>query len=264
MTDELSTDAKDFLSLATSGSDVSPNDGDRKRVRKGVGVALASGAAGLAASSASLKAIIVVALVSGAVGVGAVSLSDADSSERLSAASSPATAPGPQAPAPSTPALLPPIPEPEEVDTRENLDGELAFADPDGADVAADIEANVEMATTPRAARANSRRVIAPTESSETSELAQSESTMSLGDELGLLRAAQRAHVQGDFGEALRQLDAHAHRFPQGRLAAERDGTRVFVLCDAARLEEATRAQARFLRDHPTSPLAHRVRSGCD
>ena len=55
MTDELSTDAKDFLSLATSGSDVSPNDGDRKRVRKGVGVALASGAAGLAASSASRR-----------------------------------------------------------------------------------------------------------------------------------------------------------------------------------------------------------------
>ncbi|MFT5354100.1 MAG: hypothetical protein ACI9KE_001301 [Polyangiales bacterium] len=264
MNDELSSDSKDFLSLATSDGDVSPTDADRKRVRKGVGLALASAAgvaasagsasaaagsvAGLATGSLGLKAIMVIALVSGVVGVGALAVS---APEEADVTTSEVAPPSPARTGP--PATIP------EVAPNAPATPTLPVMDP--ADEAAPEEQRPEVqapAPEPATARSSGTRSVVPTPHEE------SASTTSLSDELGLLRAAQRARIQGNFDEALRRLEEHNRRFPAGLLAAERDGTRVFVLCDASRGVEATRAQTAFLRDHSTSPLAHRVRSGCD
>ncbi|MFK8000886.1 MAG: hypothetical protein AB8H86_14910 [Polyangiales bacterium] len=269
MNDKLSSEAQDFLSLATSEGDISPSDADRKRVRKGVAVALAAtSAAGVAASAGSasaaasgaalatgglgLKALMVVGLVTVA-GAGALSFTGPDEADARTSSSATRRAQRAEAAEPSPPsAPALPVAEP----TVESVPV------PSPTDVTPIAEALTPTpATVPRPS-ASTRR--SPPQVAPPVALDEAPSAMSLSDELGLLRAAQRARVQGNFDEALRQLAEHNRRFPAGRLAAERDGTRVFVLCDAARAAEATSAQRAFLRDHASSPLAHRVRSGCD
>ena len=82
-----------------------------------------------------------------------------------------------------------------------------------------------------------------------------------LAAEIVLLRRARRALGEGDLRAALAALDEHQARFADGALAAERAGTRALVLCMRDGSSEAARA---FLRDHPRSPLAPRVRAACD
>ena len=88
--------------------------------------------------------------------------------------------------------------------------------------------------------------------------------TGNLAEEARLLREAEIARRAGDVARATSLLDEHARRFPRGALAIERDAARVLVLCDAGRATDARRLAARFLRRHPRSPLADRVRSACE
>jgi hypothetical protein len=85
-----------------------------------------------------------------------------------------------------------------------------------------------------------------------------------LDAELALLRTAHDALKAHDPAAALRALDEHARRFPDGAMVEEREASRVFALCDLARTDEATDAASRFLREHPSSPLAARVAHACD
>jgi hypothetical protein len=84
-----------------------------------------------------------------------------------------------------------------------------------------------------------------------------------LAEEARLLREAETARRGGDIAAATARLDEHRRRFPRGELATERDAARVLVLCDAGRAADARRLAVRFLRRHPRSPLADRVRSAC-
>jgi len=80
-----------------------------------------------------------------------------------------------------------------------------------------------------------------------------------VGVELVLLRAAQRALAEHDAAKALVLLDEHARRFPHGALVEERDAARVLALCDLGRRAEAHQAGAGFLAAFPQSPYAERV-----
>lgn len=82
-------------------------------------------------------------------------------------------------------------------------------------------------------------------------------------EEAKLLRQARAALDGNDGRAALRALDEHATRFPNGALSEERSAVRVLALCAAGRLEEA-RSQARaFLSARPQSPMAEQLRRSC-
>ncbi|MGH7329144.1 MAG: hypothetical protein ACREJX_12410, partial [Polyangiaceae bacterium] len=81
--------------------------------------------------------------------------------------------------------------------------------------------------------------------------------------EAALLRNADAALKRGDASGALALVDQHAAQFPNGILAEERDAERVVVLCALGRTDEARAAGAAFLRAHPRSPQASRIRESC-
>jgi hypothetical protein len=82
--------------------------------------------------------------------------------------------------------------------------------------------------------------------------------------ELALLQDAHGALQMNDGARALRLLDEHARRFPNGALAEESEAARVFALREVGRADEARDVAARFLREHPRSPLAPRVTRAFD
>jgi outer membrane protein assembly factor BamD (BamD/ComL family) len=82
-------------------------------------------------------------------------------------------------------------------------------------------------------------------------------------DEVMLLRDANE-HLRRD--QPLRALSAlaeHARRFPRGALAALRIAVRIQALCALGKQRQAADEAESFLRAHPGSPYAPRVRSGC-
>jgi hypothetical protein len=84
-----------------------------------------------------------------------------------------------------------------------------------------------------------------------------------LDAEADLLRRADAARKSGDAAGGLALLEQHRARYPNGILVEEREAERIVVLCALGRAEEAHAAAARFLRDHPRSPQAARVRASC-
>jgi len=78
--------------------------------------------------------------------------------------------------------------------------------------------------------------------------------------ELALLRRAQAAYAGRDFLVALALLADHGRRFPNGRLAEEREALRVRSLAGAGRLDEARHAVAVFTERFPRSVLLPRLR----
>lgn len=88
-------------------------------------------------------------------------------------------------------------------------------------------------------------------------------SPSALAAEAALLQAAQTALAAGDVVAALQQLERHAREFPGGVLAPERAALRVVALCAGGREKEGRAAAASFLRAHPGSVLAGRVRGAC-
>ena len=78
--------------------------------------------------------------------------------------------------------------------------------------------------------------------------------------ELYLLQRAQSEYAIQDFPDALVLVAEHAHQFPNGRLAEEREALRVRSLAGAGRGDQARRALAAFARRFPRSVLLPRLR----
>ncbi len=77
--------------------------------------------------------------------------------------------------------------------------------------------------------------------------------------ELGLLRGAQAEYASRHFSDALALAGEHARRFPNGRLAEEREALRVRSLAGAGRGGEARRVLAAFAKRFPRSVLLPRL-----
>jgi hypothetical protein len=83
-----------------------------------------------------------------------------------------------------------------------------------------------------------------------------------LAPELALVRAASVALRAGDPSKALASLRKHSEQFPHGALRVEADALRAMALC-AGNDPAAASARDGFLRAHPSSALAERVRAAC-
>jgi hypothetical protein len=78
--------------------------------------------------------------------------------------------------------------------------------------------------------------------------------------ELDLLQRAQVAFASRDFAGALVIVAEHARRFPNGRLAEEREALRIRSLVGSRRADDARRATATFANRFPRSVLLPRLR----
>jgi hypothetical protein len=78
--------------------------------------------------------------------------------------------------------------------------------------------------------------------------------------ELDLLQRAQVAFAGRDFSGALVLVAGHARRFPNGRLAEEREALRVRSLAGSGRADDARSAVAAFANRFPRSVLLPRLR----
>jgi hypothetical protein len=76
--------------------------------------------------------------------------------------------------------------------------------------------------------------------------------------ELGLLQGAQAAYADRNFATALLLVTEHTRRFPNGRLAEEREALHVKALIGTGREEEARRAASAFRDRFPRSALLRR------
>ena len=81
----------------------------------------------------------------------------------------------------------------------------------------------------------------------------------SVRKELRLLHWARAAVGRADYAAALFPLGEHARRFPDGKLAEEREALRVKSLAGLGRNEQAQRAAARFEARFPRSVLSPAV-----
>jgi hypothetical protein len=77
--------------------------------------------------------------------------------------------------------------------------------------------------------------------------------------ELELLQRAQSEYASRDFADALVLVAEHGRRFPNGRLAEEREALHVRSLARAGRGDEARRALASFAKRFPHSVLLPRL-----
>jgi len=77
--------------------------------------------------------------------------------------------------------------------------------------------------------------------------------------ELGLLQRAQAAYADRSFATTLLLVSEHARRFPNGRLAEEREALHVKALIGAGRDTEARKAASSFAARFPRSALLPRL-----
>ena len=77
------------------------------------------------------------------------------------------------------------------------------------------------------------------------------------------MASANEARSSGDLRRALGLFEQHAREFPRGVLADERVVSRVVILCELGRRDEATREGKRFLETRAPSPLTRRIESSC-
>lgn len=82
----------------------------------------------------------------------------------------------------------------------------------------------------------------------------------SLTEETQAVDAARSALARGDARGALSALDAYARKYPRGRLSLEAEALRIDALDKSGQHESAKRRAESFLRNHPKSVLAPRVR----
>ncbi|WP_434426222.1 hypothetical protein [Nannocystis pusilla] len=83
-----------------------------------------------------------------------------------------------------------------------------------------------------------------------------------LAEELAIVRAVNDSLAGGGAEQALVRLDDYHRRFPAGALREEASALRAVALCAAGRADGASAAEA-FLRAHPGSLSAERVRRSC-
>lgn len=81
-----------------------------------------------------------------------------------------------------------------------------------------------------------------------------------LAAEVGVLDAARSRLDGGDARGALAKLDEYSHAYPHGHLVLEAEVLRIGALAKAGRKGAAQKHAAAFLRHHPNSVLASRVR----
>jgi hypothetical protein len=81
-----------------------------------------------------------------------------------------------------------------------------------------------------------------------------------LREESLALLSARNVLRTGDARGALVKLDDLRGRFPNGRLAEEREALTIEALADAGQTARASDLAAAFVRTHPLSPLANRIR----
>jgi hypothetical protein len=86
--------------------------------------------------------------------------------------------------------------------------------------------------------------------------------TADLASEVRLLREAEVA-LSTDPALALTLLEAHVHQFPRTSLALERRALQILARCGAAPGDAAAHDRDAFLREHPGSAYAPRVRAAC-
>ncbi len=82
-----------------------------------------------------------------------------------------------------------------------------------------------------------------------------------LAQEVALLSRATSDLRSGHAGTALKLLDEHQHKFPNGMLAIERQAVRAQALCTLKRVSEGRAAIAQLA---PQSPAAGRAKQLCD
>ena len=215
-----------------AGPDGGARDRVARRLAQTLGVTLAAAGASSAATSGaqtvlpkallgkSLVAKLLVAALVGTVGVGAV----VGTVKLLQHRHARTLAP-PAAPSPPPPTVVAPAPVAPAVVTPPSLSAVEEPAEP--STVAATSPAHTETHRAPRHAN--------------------------LAAERALLTEARTAMQASDAPRALAILDDHAHRFPRGQLAEERDALRVAALWLAGDRAAARRHADDFARHHPGS-----------
>jgi hypothetical protein len=88
-------------------------------------------------------------------------------------------------------------------------------------------------------------------------------SASALQEETRALAAVQQALRDEKPEKALELLESQDRSFMNGSLQAERAAARVLALCAGHRVSAARAAAADFLKNHPESPIANRVRQSC-
>jgi len=86
-------------------------------------------------------------------------------------------------------------------------------------------------------------------------------STQGLSAELAALDAARSALASGDATGALANLDAYARNFPRGKLSLEAEVLRIDALAKSGQTAAAQKRAQAFIKRHPDSVLASRVRA---
>jgi hypothetical protein len=138
----------------------------------------------------------------------------------------------------------------------------VLLAEPEAAD--ASTPAEPAPAAPRTVARDSSRPGAAPRSSAPARVEAESASAAeALAQELALLDDASAAASRGEPSQALEVLAEHARRFPHGQLEDARRATRVQVLCDLGRTEDARAEAAALRRDRPDSAVAARTEKTC-
>jgi hypothetical protein len=87
--------------------------------------------------------------------------------------------------------------------------------------------------------------------------------TSDMGEETRALAVVLATLRDGHAEQALSALDDQDSRFSDGVLGEERAATRIDALCMLRRTSEARAMAARFLREHPRSVYAPRVKASC-
>jgi hypothetical protein len=82
----------------------------------------------------------------------------------------------------------------------------------------------------------------------------------SVAAELAAIDGARAALARGDANGALARLDSYARTYPRGRLSLEAEVLRIDALARSGQTAAASKRAEAFLRRHPNSVLASRVR----
>jgi hypothetical protein len=91
--------------------------------------------------------------------------------------------------------------------------------------------------------------------------VARAEAKPALAAELSALDTARSALASGNANAALGDLDAYAHNFPHGKLGLEAEVLRIDALAKSGQTVAARKRAEAFMKRHPDSVLASRVRA---
>jgi hypothetical protein len=245
-------------------------DAEQARARKlallgAAGAAAATAVATPAAAAATKGAI---HLVSAAalkwLGVGLVAAAVATGGALYFVSEAPEAQNRPEAPAGGGPAPENPSRDPSNsVVTGSNTDplkppGDAPAGETGGAPAPIEGDPDVDA---PRAKTSAPSREPPHAEPKTSPDPAASPSGDSLADEVTALKRAREALAAGRPSKALIELNIYDKRFRGGRLALEAEVLRIEALAQSGEGKAAAARAASFLKAHPSSPYANRVRA---